>query len=111
MQLNDYDEFDLCYDLNKIPDYTLPDPLMLPNGTKIKSVDEWENFRRQELINLFSHNLYGYIPGKFKDFKISGLITKVINLFIKAGKLFTFTSKSGGVKHCDISGSLNIFST
>jgi len=48
----------------------LPDPLMLPNGTKIKSAEEWENFRRQELINLFSHNLYGYIPGKFKDFKI-----------------------------------------
>ena len=70
MQLNDYDEFDLCYDLNKIPDYTLPDPLMLPNGTKIKSAEEWENVRRQELINLFSHNLYGYIPGKFKDFKI-----------------------------------------
>ena len=70
MLLSDYDEFDLCYDLNKIPDYTLPDPLILPNGTKIKSAEEWENVRRQELINLFSHNLYGYIPGKFKDFKI-----------------------------------------
>ena len=31
---------------------------------------------------------------------------KVIKLFFKAGKVLTSTSKSGGVKHCDISGNL-----
>ena len=71
MLLNDYDEFDLSYDLEKIPDYILPDPLIHTNGIKIKSIDEWKNVRRQELINLFSQNLYGYIPGKIKNFKIS----------------------------------------
>ena len=59
------------YDLKKIPDYILPDPLILTNGIKIKSIDEWKNVRRKELINLFSHNLYGYIPGKIKNFKLS----------------------------------------
>ena len=71
MLLNDYDEFDLSYDLNKIPNYTLPDPLINSNGKKIKSLDEWNDFRRQELINLFSNHLYGYIPGKLKDLKIT----------------------------------------
>ena len=71
MLLNDYDEFDLSYDLDRISKYTLPDPLILSNGKKIKNFDEWKNIRRIELINLFSNNLYGFIPGKIKDPKIS----------------------------------------
>ena len=71
MILNDYDEFNLSYDLDKIPEYTLPNPLILSNGKKIKDLNEWNDFRRQELINLFSHHLYGYIPGKIKNPKIS----------------------------------------
>ena len=68
--LNDYDEFDLCYDLEKIPNYTLPDPLTTESGKKIQSIEEWNNIQRKYLINLFSNNLYGKIPGKLKDFKI-----------------------------------------
>ena len=46
------------------------------------------------------------------SFTLDNLLThpKVIKLFSKAGKLFIFTSKFGGVKHCEICGSLNIFS-
>ena len=36
---------------------------------------------------------------------------KVINLFFKAGSLPISKEKSGGVKHWEISGNLNIFST
>ena len=81
MLLNDYNEFDLSYDLDKIPKYTLPNPLILSNGKKIKSLDEWKDIHRQELINLFSHNLYGFIPGKLKDLKISyqSINTKYLN--------------------------------
>ena len=70
MFLKDYDEFDLSYDLNKIPNYDLPNPLKLKNGKKITSIEQWKNIQRKELINLFSNNLYGEIPGKFKNFKI-----------------------------------------
>jgi len=70
MFLKEYDEFDLSYDLKKIPKYTLPDPLTTKNGNKIKSIEEWENIQRKELIDLFSNNLYGRIPGRFKDFKV-----------------------------------------
>ena len=70
MFLKDYDEFDLSYDLNKIPNYDLPNPLKLKNGKKITSTEQWRNIQRKELINLFSNNLYGKIPGKFKNFKI-----------------------------------------
>ena len=76
MFLKEYDEFDLNYNLNKIPKYTLPDPLTLANGNKIQSTEEWKNLQRKKLINLFSNNLYGKIPGRFKNFKI---ITKSID--------------------------------
>jgi hypothetical protein len=76
MFLKKYDEFDLNYNLNKIPKYTLPDPLTLANGNKIQSTEEWKNLQRKKLINLFSNNLYGKIPGRFKNFKI---ITKSID--------------------------------
>ena len=48
--VKEYDEFDLSYDLEKIPKYTLPDPLTTKNGNKIKSIEEWENIQRKELI-------------------------------------------------------------
>jgi len=70
MLLRDYNEFDLTYDLNSISDYTLPDPLISKEGKKIISNDEWKNIQKKELINIFSKNLYGSIPGKFKDFEI-----------------------------------------
>ena len=44
MFLKDYDEFDLSYDKNKIPKYTLPDPLISSNGKKVKSIDEWNKY-------------------------------------------------------------------
>ena len=76
MFLEEYDEFDLKYDLNKIPKYTLPDPLKSENGLRINSIEEWTRVQRKKLINLFANNLYGKIPGKFEKFKI---ITKSVD--------------------------------
>ena len=76
MFLDEYDEFDLNYDLDKIPQYVLPDPLLSSDGYKIKSFEEWEQIQRKKLIKLFSNNLYGEIPGKFKNIEI---ITKSID--------------------------------
>ena len=70
MLLDNYDEFDLNYNLEKIPQYTLPDPLLLSNGNKIKSIEEWEVIQREKIISLFSDNLYGKIPGKFNNVEI-----------------------------------------
>ena len=46
MLLDDYDEFNLNYDLDKIPKYELPNPLILSNGSKISSRELWENVGR-----------------------------------------------------------------
>ena len=47
------------YDEDKVPGYTLPDLL-----AGIRSVKEWENKRRPELVKLFEEEMYGSVPGK-----------------------------------------------
>lgn len=57
-----YAQFQANYDESKVPDYTLPNPLITADGNKITSSAEWENQRRAEILNLFSSEVYGKIP-------------------------------------------------
>jgi hypothetical protein len=40
----------------------LPDPLVMFDGTPVKTKRQWRNKRRPELISLFQHYMYGYSP-------------------------------------------------
>ena len=44
--------------------YTLPDPLMLENGTPVRDAELWMQQRRPELIRLFEEYQYGRSPGR-----------------------------------------------
>src|SRR5262249_21150010 len=39
-----------------------PDPLVMLDGTKVKTADDWNKKRRPELKKLFQHYMYGQIP-------------------------------------------------
>lgn len=52
------------YDESLIKPYSLPDPLRMESGCKVRSVRQWEKKRRPELIRLFSEEVFGYVPGK-----------------------------------------------
>lgn len=54
------------YDESILPKYTLPDPLLFENGSKVRNAADWER-RRVELIRLFEQNVYGKSPGPLKD--------------------------------------------
>ncbi|WP_346860950.1 hypothetical protein [uncultured Draconibacterium sp.] len=54
------------YDENKVPVFKLPDPLKTFNGKKVKSVKKWETKRRPELLDFFTQNMYGEVPGELK---------------------------------------------
>jgi hypothetical protein len=61
------------YDESKIPPYTLPDPLVFTNGTKVVSKADWKN-RSAEIYRLFSTEVYGTIPewhGKIEKTTVS----------------------------------------
>lgn len=51
------------YDESKVPNYTLPDLMVLENGGKVTSTQEWIEKRRPEILNLFSEVVYGKNPG------------------------------------------------
>jgi (4-O-methyl)-D-glucuronate---lignin esterase len=56
------------YDESKVPQYTLPDPLLLLNGKKVKNTKTWIKKRRPELLKLFATNIYGRtMVGRPKD--------------------------------------------
>jgi len=59
---NVYSQFDPNYDESKIPPYTLPELLVSQSGDEIKSLEDWENVRREELLNLFESEVYGKVP-------------------------------------------------
>ena len=55
-------EFVANYDEDKVPDYTLPDPLIFEDGTEVENAAMWER-RRAEILSLFESQVYGKMPG------------------------------------------------
>src|SRR3954462_6729223 len=51
------------YDENKVPPYSLPDPLVLNNGTAVRDAATWRSKRRPELLEAFAREVYGRTPG------------------------------------------------
>jgi len=54
------------YDESKIPEFKLPDPLRTFSGKRVRNVKQWEKKRRPELLNFFTWNVYGEVPGELK---------------------------------------------
>lgn len=52
------------YDESKVPEYTLPDPLVMVDGSLVKTVEDWEMKRRPEVLELFKKEMYGRAPGR-----------------------------------------------
>jgi (4-O-methyl)-D-glucuronate---lignin esterase len=50
------------YEESKVPEYTLPDPLMMSDGTKVKNAQTWQSKRRPEILELFRTHMYGRTP-------------------------------------------------
>jgi hypothetical protein len=52
------------YDEAKVPQYTLPDPLVLANGDKVTDAETWRTKRRLEILELFRTHMFGRSPGR-----------------------------------------------
>lgn len=52
------------YDEAKVGTYTLPDPLLLADGRRVRDARTWTTKRRPEIVKLFEENEYGRSPGR-----------------------------------------------
>ena len=62
------------YDESKVPSYTLPDPLVFNDGSKVSNKKDWDK-RRIEIFKIFENEVYGISPewkGKLTASEISG---------------------------------------
>jgi len=50
------------YDESKVPQYSLPDPLLMLDGQKVTTAKVWRDKRRAEILHLFEENVYGRTP-------------------------------------------------
>jgi (4-O-methyl)-D-glucuronate---lignin esterase len=55
---------DFNYDESKVVPYTLPDPLVNADGTRVASARDWTNKRRKEILRLFESDVYGRSPAR-----------------------------------------------
>jgi hypothetical protein len=69
----------VIYEESKVPNYTLPNPLIFPNGKKVTTPKGWWNKRRPEILHLFETQEYGKSPGapKAMHFKVTSVDTSV----------------------------------
>ncbi len=54
---------------DKVPKYTLPDPLIMNDGNRVATADTWEKQRRPELLEIFRSQVYGRRPNT--DYQIT----------------------------------------
>lgn len=56
--------FPVNYDESKVGTYTLPDPLRLDNGKKVRNARTWWTERRPQILKLFEMQQFGVAPGR-----------------------------------------------
>jgi hypothetical protein len=49
------------YDESKVPSYTLPDPLVMQSGARVRDAKTWERQRRPEILRLFETQMFGRV--------------------------------------------------
>ena len=73
ISVNAQDHKESNYDESKVPQYTLPDPLLTEVGKKISNKNQWEKTRRAEVLRLFEDNIYGQMPKDYDSIKFSAI--------------------------------------
>jgi len=97
-------EFTPIYDEEDVPAYTLPPILVDIKGTAINSIEDWETYRRNEILEVIQNELFGKTPtNKYKvDHKTLESSTEAINgKAIRKQVRITFKRK-GKVNYMDL---------
>lgn len=68
------------YDEAKVPNFTLPDPLVMNNGQPVQDAATWTSRRRPEILELFRSNVHGRSPERPRGmtFELSSIDEKAL---------------------------------
>ncbi|WKN42562.1 alpha/beta hydrolase family protein [Tunicatimonas pelagia] len=96
-------DFKPNYDENKVPAYTLPNPLVFENGDAVKNQADWQQ-RRTEILQLFSSQVYGKTPSQSLDLRTKTLSTnqKVLGGKATRKEVRVFFTEQGTRPYMDI---------
>src|SRR5688572_8855357 len=89
------------YDESKAGTYTLPDPLVMKSGERVKDVATWEKRRRPEILALYEEHMFGRVPGKLKEtsFELKSIDRKALGgPAVRKEVTVMFNGKSSGPK-------------
>lgn len=66
---------------DRVPPYTLPDPMVCFDGRRITSLAEWQTIRRPELLKFYQEKLYGFVPPRPDEirFELTGQREDALN--------------------------------
>ena len=89
---------EIIYDESKVPDYTLPDPLVFSDGTRVTDAKAWREKRRPEILKLFQDYMYGKSPGRLKEtiFEVTSSNESLDGKAIRKQVSAYFTGKKDG---------------
>ena len=60
------------YDESKVKAFTLPDPLVCKDGTKVTTAEQWWTKRRPEIVEDFDREVYGRVPKDVPEGEVGG---------------------------------------
>ena len=89
------------YDESKVRPYTLPDALVMVNGTRVTNARTWNQRRRPEILKLFKSHMYGRTPATRTKLRYEVTSTEPKALGGKAVRkevTLYFTAKKDGPK-------------
>jgi hypothetical protein len=88
------------YDEQKVPKYTLPDSLLMSDGTKVANAQAWKTKRKPAVLELFRTHVYGRSPiDRPQDitFKVFDVEQQALGgLAIRKQVAVNFTGRQGG---------------
>lgn len=92
------------YDEAKVPKYTLPDPLVLSSGERVRDAATWRKQRRPELLALFASNVYGRTMGKPDQvsFEVSSIDKAALGGNAVRKQVTAYFNANKGRPHMDI---------
>ena len=84
------------YDEAKVPEYTLPDPLVTSSGQRITTADAWHSVGKPDAMKLVSETVYGVRPASVDEVKMEVVRAKADKLDDVFRKQVTLRLSRGG---------------